>query len=47
MKLACGQDVIANSFNHRSKQFARRADPSGQRGSVQIDAFAGIDLRLP
>jgi hypothetical protein len=39
--------VIANSFNQKSKQFARRAYPSGQRRAVQIDAFAGIDLRLP
>ena len=30
-----------------AQQFAGCANPSGQRRAVQIDAFAGIDLRLP
>ena len=39
--------MTANSFNQRRKQLTGCADPSGKRRTVQIDAFAGIDLRLP
>lgn len=47
MKLARGHDMIANSFNQRSQQFAGCAHPSGECRAIQVDAFAGIDLRLP
>jgi hypothetical protein len=39
--------MIANSFNQRSQQFAGCANPSGECRAIQVDAFAGIDLRLP
>src|SRR5271168_2050507 len=47
VQLACGHDMIANSFNQRSQQFAGCAHPSGKGRAIQVDAFASIDLRLP
>jgi hypothetical protein len=46
VQLACRENMIAHGLNQRREQFACCADPSGQRGAVEIDAFAGIDLRL-
>ncbi len=38
--------MIAHCNDEWSEQLAGCADPSGQRRAVDIDAFAGIDLRL-
>ncbi len=47
MQLACGKHVVAHSGYQRSQQLAGRANPAGQRGAIQIDAFAGVDFGLP
>src|ERR1019366_6494878 len=47
VQLAGGHDMIANSFNQRSQQFAGCAHPSGECRAIQVDALASIDLRLP
>ncbi len=39
--------MISNRVDQRSQQFAGCADPSGKRRTIEVDAFAGIDLRLP
>ena len=47
MQLAGSHDMIANRFDQWREQLAGCADPSGQRGAVEVDAFASVDLRLP
>jgi hypothetical protein len=47
VQLACRHDVIAHRVDQWRKQLAGCADPSGQGGAVQVDAFASVDLRLP
>lgn len=47
MKLACREDLLPHGINQRCKQITRSADPPRQRGAVEIDAFASVDLRLP
>ena len=39
--------MVADRLHQRREQGGRSADPAGQRGAIKIDAFAGIDLRLP
>src|SRR5215203_3674863 len=40
------QDMTADRLSQWLQQRRRLADPAGQRGAVQIDAFALEDLRL-
>ena len=37
----------AVQLDQRLQQLAALADPVGERGAIQIDAFAGVDLALP
>ena len=39
--------MVADGLHQRREQGGRSADPAGQRGAIEIDTFAGIDLRLP
>jgi hypothetical protein len=46
MNLTCSQNMLAQSIDQRCEQLAGCADPSGQRGAIEIDAFASVYLRL-
>jgi len=41
-----GPDVSANDIGQRLQQLCRLADPSCQRGAIQVNSFAGEDLAL-
>ena len=47
VQLGGRQHVVAHGGYQGSQQLAGCADPAGQRGTVQVDAFAGVDVRLP
>ena len=47
MELTGLEYMAAQRIDQRCKQSAGSADPTGKRGSVEVDAFAGIDLLLP
>jgi len=47
MDLACREYMTAQRIDQRGEQSAGSADPSGKRRAVEVDAFTGIDLRLP
>jgi hypothetical protein len=46
VKLGRRHHVSTDRFDQRSQQLAGGADPSGQRRAIEIDSFAGLDLRL-
>src|SRR5947199_46170 len=46
VELVCREDVLLHRFNERCQQITRSTDPSGERGAVEIEAFARVDLRL-
>lgn len=46
MVLSVAHHVVADGSNQGRQQLARCANPTGQCGAVQIDAFARINLRL-
>ena len=37
----------AHGIDQRREESACGADPAGKRGAIELDSFAGIDLRLP
>ncbi len=39
--------MAANGFNQQCEQIACGADPTGERGAVEVDALSAVDLRLP
>ena len=46
MDLRSCQHMLANRLGQRSRKLAGSAHPAGQCRAIQIDAFAGVDLRL-
>jgi hypothetical protein len=38
--------MLAQCLDQWREQLAGRSDPTGQRGAIEIHAFASIDLRL-
>ena len=46
VKRAPGHGMLADRLGQGCQQRRRRSDPIGQGGTVEIDAFAGIDLGL-
>lgn len=47
MELACRPHVHANRFHQRVQRLTSGTAPSCQRGTIEIDAFASVDLLLP
>ena len=47
MELVGAEHMAADSLDQWLEQGARPTDPVGERGAVEIDAFAGVDLALP
>ena len=43
MQRGAGANMPADRLSQRSEQELRLSDPIGQRGAVELDAFAGID----
>src|ERR1700691_5726301 len=38
--------MLAQCLDQRCEQLAGRTDPTGQRGAIELHAFASVDLRL-
>lgn len=47
VKLLGGHHVAAQRIYQRVEQKETPGDPLGHRGALELDAFTGIDLRLP
>lgn len=47
MKLAGCQHMPAHGIDQRREEITRSTDPTGKRGAIEVDSFAGVDLRLP
>jgi hypothetical protein len=47
MKSCRREHMMPHCLDQGFEQSGRGTDPSSERGAVEIDAFAGIDLRLP
>ena len=46
VKLGSGEHMLLNRIDQRSEQLARSTDPSGQRGALDLNSLASVDLRL-
>jgi hypothetical protein len=46
MKLAACEHVLLNRVHQRREQIACSTHPAGQRGALDLNTLAGVDLRL-